>query len=146
MNYSIAPIYDNGATLFPGIRMVISDYIDSSKRYAFLYDRVYTFPASLFMIERPDRPYRTNYAEMFSDIRINKVFASRVKSFRNKYSVNDVFLKMLTICKSFDLSNLDYWYKRFYTEIVTLRYACIVKRSDFDKAYKQVEDWLNGKK
>ena len=145
VNYSIAPIYDNGATLFPGVSMVISDYIDSNKRRDFLYDRVYTFPASLFMMERPDRPYRTNYAEMFSDLRFNKVFAGRVKFFKEKYSINDIFLKMFRVCASSDLSNLGHWYKRFYTEIVTLRYACIVKRSDFDKVYKQVEGWLNGK-
>lgn len=142
--YRIAPLYDNGACLYPNVDKVIHLYTDLRSREKFLRDRVFTFPASLFMIEKPDRCYRTNYFEMFSDLRINRVFAERVKRLRGMFSDADIFKYIWNICvNDSNLINLDLVYKRFYTQIVTLRYMCIVNRRDFYKSYKLTESWLS---
>jgi len=138
-NYKIAPLYDNGAGLFPGINKSIGQYINIETRKQFLYDRVFVFPASLFKIRKSDKAYRSNYAEMFSDLRINKIFAQQVKEIRRKIGYKRLYYLMHTICSDLPL---DYCYKRFYIEIVTLRYMCIVLRLDFDKSYKELEEAL----
>ena len=142
-SYKIAPIYDNGASLFPNVDRVIKSYVSVEHREEFLRERVFKFPASLFMIERPDRCYRTNYYEMFSDLRINHIFANRVRYFREHVSNAQVFKYAYNMCfNDKDLVDLDFAYKRFYVQIITLRYMCIINREDFHKSYMLVESWL----
>lgn len=138
-SYKFAPLYDNGAGLFPNVNESISEYIDIETRKKFLYDRVFTFPDSLFKIKRNGRTYRTNYYDMFSDLRINKIFAERVKLIRDRFSYKDIFY---IVCKIVSNIDIQYMYKRFYIEIVTLRYACIIQRKDFDKVYSEIERYL----
>lgn len=133
-NYYPAPIYDNGACLFPDVNRAISGYINN--RESFLYDRIFIFPASLFKVRRSDRCYRTNYYEMYSDLRINKLFASRVKRIRSLYSYKDIFRIISGIVFNIPIDNI---YKRFYIEIVTLRYMCIIERRDFNKSLVLLE-------
>lgn len=137
--YVFAPLYDNGAGLYPGVSLVINDYINMTTRQKFLYDRVFVFPASLFKIKKPDRTYRSNYAEMFADLRINKIFAQRVKYFREHISYQQVFDNIYNVCINVPL---DVKYRRFYIEIVSLRYMCIVLRMDFHQSYRTVEGLL----
>lgn len=138
-SYRFAPLYDNGAGLFPGVNKVISSYVNPTTRYNFLKERVFVFPASLFKIRKPDRAYRSNYAEMFKDLRINKVFARQVNYFRSNFSYTDVYKIMQHIVRDIEIP-LEY--SRFYVEIVTLRYACIVLRFNFDEVFKVVERWI----
>lgn len=144
-NYKIAPLYDNGSSLFPDVHKVIKQYESETSRFEFLRQRVYDFPACLLMKEKEDRktkmvrPCRTNYAEMFTDLRINRLFAERVKWIKSGYSDRKIFEIIKTIVIPLPLNAT---FKRFYIEIVTLRYKCIVLREDFDKAYKTVEGWL----
>lgn len=145
VSYRAAPLYDNGSSLFPDVNRVIGQYINNETRKDFLYQRVYAFPACLLMRVREDaktnvtRPFRTNYAEMFSDLRINKIFADRVKRIKCLYSDEWVFNTMRSIVENLPI---DLVYKRFYIEIVTLRYKCIVLREKFNKSYNTVEGWL----
>lgn len=139
ISYKFAPLYDNGASLFPNVNNVINQYLDSSLRYKFLKDRIYVFPASLFKVRKPDRSYRSNYAEMFQDLRINKLFAECVRNLRSKFSYKQIFMLIQGIVIKVDL---PVYYQRFYIEIVTLRYMCIVLKKDFDRAYKEVEEML----
>lgn len=76
--YVPAPLYDNGSSLFPGVYGVISDYVSKQTRKDFLYQRVRQFPASVFKVRRPDRAYRTNFYEMFSDLRVNRILQSEL--------------------------------------------------------------------
>lgn len=138
-NYKIAPIYDNGACLFPDINLKINEYIFSDKK-DFLWDRIEKFPASLFKVQRKDRSYRTNYYEMFSDLRVNKTFSELVKGVRTNLSYTMVFNLMYNIV--FPIGSLNIAYKRFFIEIVTLRYMCIVLRMDFNSSYNIVEGLL----
>ena len=139
VNYRIAPIYDNGACLFPDINLKIEEYINSDKK-DFLWDRIEKFPASLFKIQRKDRSYRTNYYEMFSDLRFNRTFAKLVKNLKSNLSYFDVFNNISSVV--LNIESLDVAYKRFFIEIVTLRYMCIVLRMNYDRAYNIVEDLL----
>lgn len=134
--YKPAPIYDNGSSLFPNVLKVFIEYLDKDTRKKFLYDRIYTFPASLFMIKKPDRPYRTNYAKMLSDLRFNTIMANEVYKFRNIGWIT-VFENMKNIVNPL---NIDIFLKRFYIEIVTMRYRCIVCKDKLNKTYKELED------
>ena len=134
--YTFAPLYDNGAGLYPGVALVIDDYMHTASRKKFLYDRGVVFPASLFKIKKSDRSYRSNYAEMFSDLRINQIFAQQVRYFREHFSYQQIFDTMKNVCTGVPL---EMKYRRFYIEIVTLRYMCIVLRMDFDQSYQTLE-------
>lgn len=139
--YRFAPLYDNGAGLFPGVNKVIHQYKDVTTRKKFLYDRVFIFPASLFKIRKPDRSYRSNCAEMFKDLRINRVFAQRVSLLKKNTNPQQVLNLMNEICSTVPLAME---YKRFYAEIVTLRYMCIILRQNFERSYQWVEEALKG--
>lgn len=139
--YKFAPLYDNGAGLYPSVNKVIGQYVSVDTRKQFVYDRTYIFPASLFKIRKSGRSYRSNYAEMFADLRINRVFAGQVEVFKSSISYERVFATMENVCKTLPL---QWEYRRFYIEIVTLRYMCIVLRLDFEKSYKWVEGALEG--
>mgnify|MGYP001046233247 CR=1 FL=1 len=69
INYSFAPLYDNGGCLFPDVNKQINNFLVDKK--SFLESRIFTFPASLFQLRRVIRnkesDYRTNYYEMFSE-------------------------------------------------------------------------------
>lgn len=144
--YSIAPLYDNGASLFPNVNSVISEYEDGTKRYKFIYDRVYIFPASLFKIRKTDRSYRSNYSEMFKNLRFSKTFASRVKNIDSRYGYKDIYSIIRHIVLSIPDEILGVNYKRFYIHVVVMRFMCIVKRLDFKKSYDIVEGMLNNEK
>ena len=137
--YKFAPIYDNGACLFPDINLKIAEYVNEDRKN-FLWDRIEKFPASLFKIKRSDRAYRTNYYEMFSDLRFNRIFAKLVKNLKSNLSYFDVFNNISSVV--FNIESLDVVYKRFFIEIVTLRYMCIILRMNYDKAYNIVENLL----
>lgn len=140
-SYKPAPLYDNGACLYPNVNKVIHQYINEDTRYRFLYDRVFTFPASLLKIKKPDRTYRTNYAEMFRDLNINKTFASQTAWIKNNFTYKTIFRIIRDIVS--DINSLNEIYKRFYVEIVTLRYMCIVLQLDFEPSYNTVERMCN---
>jgi hypothetical protein len=78
---------------------------------------------------------------MFGDLRVNKIFAEQVnqikKNISYEYVINSVYKIVLPL-------QIDNTLKRFYMEIITLRYMCIILRYDFKKAYKIVEGLLNG--
>lgn len=142
----LAPLYDNGSSLFPDVYKVINQYAsDFESRKEFMYDRVYKFPACLLMEIRKDtstnrlRAFRTNYAQVLKDLRKYRILAAMVKRLKEKYTDKDIFNIMQGIVRDIPLNNI---YKRFYIEIVTLRFKCLILRQDFDKAYKQVEGWL----
>lgn len=142
INYSFAPLYDNGGCLFPDVNKQINNFLVDKK--SFLESRIFTFPASLFQLRRVIRnkesDYRTNYYEMFSDLRINKVFAERVRYFKSRYSYLDIFNIICSIVRPLGLS---YEYTLFYIMITCLRYMCIVLRMDYNKAYNVVEGLIN---
>ena len=73
---------------------------------------------------------------MFSDLRTHKLLAQQVRQIKEKVSYRQVFDTMQVICKTVPL---EVYYRRFYIEITTLRYMCIILRLDFDKSYNLLE-------
>jgi hypothetical protein len=140
--YIIAPMYDNGSSLFPGVYKTIKSYKDVTKRKEFLYERTFTFPASLFKVKRPDRSYRSNFYEMFTDLSINNTFKDRVMDIRKRIGCSDIIKITMDIVNEIPIDKI---YKRFYIEIIALRYMCIVCQENFDETYdkleKELEQW-----
>ncbi len=135
-DYIPAPIYDNGASLFPGIANAIEKLQVDRKQ--FFYDRVFVFPASLFKVAKSDRSYRTNYYDIFSNLRMNKIFAEEVHRIQDEYSHEEIFNIITRIVNTVEIP-VDNRIKQFWIEIVTLRYMCIIKRVDFKRAFDEVE-------
>lgn len=140
LSMRLAPVYDNNACLFPSVSQMMHLYASAETRRGFLWERVYKFPASMFKMKRSDETRKTNFAEMFADLRVSKDFAVRVKYYRASYTAARIFSTIQGIAATLPLSAE---YKRFYIEIVTLRYMCIVLRVDFNVAYAEVERWLS---
>lgn len=137
-SYTPAPIYDNGASLFPDICKRIYEYSESlrtNKEMQFIADRAEKFPASIFMMERANGEIkRTNYYEMLSDLRVNKILASEVKNIREKVGFSQIYeaiFREVSKVRQF----IPYEYRRFYIMIVCVRYLHIVERRSIKESY-----------
>lgn len=140
MGYTIAPIFDNGGSLFPGVAKVLGIYKDANARAAFLRERIFTFPASLFKMEQFEAcSKRTNYYEMLGCTEFDPIFESCVQQMRKKFTLQQVYHAIKGVVKDLPISST---LKRFYIEIVVLRYACIIQRAQFDEVYPKVEELI----
>ena len=135
-----SPLYDNGAGLFPGVYSHLSSYEDDS--YTFIKERVYEFPASLFLIYRDDkqRNCRTNYYQIISQgvFEYDLIYSKCLAKVRD-ISKHTVWLAMYNLVSELDL---DPRLKKFYVEIVFMRYCCIILNEDFDDNFNYIEDLL----
>lgn len=136
--YKPAPIYDNGGSLFPGIESRMAEYIallKQGKEYKFIAERSERFPASLFQMERADgQNRRTNYYEILSDLRINKVLAAEVRNIREKVGFNRVYEAAIRAVAS--VKGIIPWeYRRFYVLIICTRYLHMVERKSIKESY-----------
>lgn len=134
--YIEAPIYDNGASLFPNVNRVWQQYLDNEEE--FLHKRVYVIPACLLKRKRDTGEYkRTNYYEMFNDTTWNSLFNETYHRIIDNYSCGDIFNLIVKTVESSSLIPKDL--KIFYIKIVYMRYACILKRLDFSIAYENLK-------
>jgi hypothetical protein len=138
----MAPIYDNGDSLFPSVNTVIDGYMDNQTRYQFLYDRVFTFPDSSFKVKKSDRAHRSNYFDVLGNTDEHSLLGKRANLIRSKFNYKDVFNIIKGIV---DDTKLGPEYRRFYVEIVALRYMCLVLQLNFENSYVVMEDLLDGK-
>ena len=134
--YMPAPLFDNGASLFPGVNKVISQMYTDKRQ--FLYDRIYIFPASLFKVEKADRTYKTNYGEILRATQFNEMLTRQLNGLRKRYSVEYVFKSIYEIVQTLP-NTVPTDIRLFWIEIVTLRYLCLIHQVDFDKALDLVE-------
>lgn len=138
--YIPAPIYDNGASLFPDLATKINEYeraLMENKEYIFIEQRAEKFPASLFQMERKTGEIkRTNYYEMLSDLRWNRTLAQEVKSMREKVGFSQVYESIFrAVSDAKDM--IPYAYKRFYILIVCTRYLHMIERKSIKQSYLQ---------
>lgn len=133
--YRIAPIYDNGSSLYPDVSKKLDLY--KSNRKKFLEERSEKFPASLLCIydDNLKRNRRTNYYEMvgiLDNIEKNLVY-NHIKSIEieNIYNIIKKCCSHKLIPK--DLSN-------FYIDIVCIRYMHIILRMSFEDSYRRLLD------
>lgn len=137
-SYTPAPLYDNGASLFPDLNKRIKEYaiaLKTNKEYKFIENRAEKFPASLFMMERNNGEIkRTNYYEILSDLRINKLLAHEVREIREKVGFNQIYesiFREVSEVRHF----MKYEYRRFYIVIVCVRYLHIIERKSIKDSY-----------
>jgi hypothetical protein len=144
--YRPAPIYDNGASLFPDISLKIDEYIqcvNNGTEYRFIEQRSEKFPASLFQIESPDgKTRRTNYNEILSDLRINKTLAYEVKTLKEKAGFNQIYEDIIR-CVADVKEVIPKEYRRFYIVITCTRYLHLIERKSIKESYKQTIRRLN---
>lgn len=132
-----APIYDNGACLFPDVNKKIHEFPENEAK--FLFERSEKFPASLFMMERPDNSVkRTNYYEMFGDLRINRVLAREVRSLKQNIGYAGIRTAITKVVNELG-DYLPDIYKKFYIEIVCMRYLHIIERKSLEASYKIIK-------
>lgn len=131
--YRPAPIYDNGATLFPDINRHINEVFD----YTFFKDRTLTFPASIIQqySKEEKRNKRTNYKQIFSNLSRYSDLGIALLEFNANVDYTKIVNSITLILK--DLS-IDVKYKVFYKTIICLRYLVLIKGLDFDTAYEIV--------
>jgi hypothetical protein len=139
--YLIAPIYDNRYSLFPDVCRSINQFeVDEFK---FLSDRSERFPASMFRVDDINKGTRkTNYYEIIGDRNISSLLNSRLDYFRNNLGIETIYKNIVLVVN--DISDfIPEIYKRFYIEIVCMRYLHIIERLSIEDSYKEVRRLIN---
>ncbi len=133
-SYSLAPIYDNGSSLFPNVTQNLSEFAINEKK--FLFDRAERFPASLLMIwsSKENRTKRTNYYEYIGKCTKDKYALKAYELLKQKgtKSISDA------IKKASSSPLIPDELRRFFIDIVIMRYAHIILRLDLEDSYKEV--------
>lgn len=131
--YRFAPIYDNGACLFPDVGIKLDSYIKN--REQFLIERAEKFPASLLMrySEEEHRYKRTNYYAVLGSIKCEEM-KQAIEEF--KAISEDTVRSAIVSAVSSEL--IPPLCKRFYVDIVMLRYLHIVHRVPLNEAVRRV--------
>lgn len=132
--YKISKIYDNGASLFPNVNDKIDEYKRDRKK--FLFERCEKFPASLLMVydKKEGRNKRTNYYEYVGNYKQYKemeIAYNKIKSF----GLERVY-EAIKNASSSKLIPVDL--RRFYIDIVCIRYMHIIERLDFEESYRRL--------
>lgn len=137
--YRMAPIYDNGSSLFPDVERQIGNYVNHIKEgteLKFISERAEKFPASLFQIETSDgKTRRTNYNEILSDLRINKTLAFQVRSIKENVGFEAVYRNTYQILQE-AREFIPGIYVRFYLIIICVRYLHLIERKSIEKSYE----------
>ena len=137
--YKMAPLFDNGGSLYPGVLNVIDQY--STDRKTFLHERIFTVPASLFKIQEPDRTHRTNYYEILSS-HFNSTLDQQLDYFRSTFTYDNIYDKISELVFSVDI-NLPINVHLFWVEVTTLRYMCLILQMDFEEAFSIIDRRLH---
>lgn len=114
--YSLAPIFDNGSSLFPQLvnedemKLILSDENE-------LNERVYKFPTS--QIKLNDK--KSSYFEVISSLKFNEINKSLLNIYP-KINLN----KINSLINSLNISNI---HKQFYKRMIEERFNKIIKYS-----------------
>lgn len=134
--YRITKIYDNGASLFPNVNNKMNEYRKDRKN--FLFERCEKFPASLLMIydEKEKRNKRTNYYEYIGNYKKYKEMEIAYNKIKN------IGLKKIydTIKAASNNELIPELLRKFYIDIVCIRYMHIIERLNFDECYRRLLD------
>lgn len=121
----LAPIFDNGSSLFPDVDL--SDW----KHPEFLKDRVFKLPVSQFKMWKPgilDRPMRTNFYEIIRDFHYE--FEDELTVVRNL-----PFKKLLEQSIVGVPEEVAAWFRC----IVECRFRTLILGEDFDSVWRYVQ-------
>lgn len=120
----IAPIFDNGASLFPDVDLT------NWKNYDFIKERVFIRPGSQLKMWKPeytDRPMRTNYWET-------------IQLFHEEFTDELNRVKQLD-CESLikrSIIDVPLAYKEWFHAIIWFRFQCLILGRDFDEVWEEV--------
>lgn len=128
--YYPAPLYDNGGSLYPGIFKVIHEF----PSLKFMSDRTYIFPASLLLVEKGDRAYRTNYYDILSNTQ-NVDLLNVIADLKSRFSWKDIATIAFNIIKPLDIEPK---LKEFWSEIIPIRYRCLIELEPIEPVYDEV--------
>lgn len=137
--YRFAPLFDNGGSLFPNVNRTISEYRDAEARRKFIYERVYIFPASVFRMKFEDTYKKTNYEHVIHDMAEDTEFKQQLSRLKSTLTVGKLGRTVEEVVKSLEV---DEYIKRFWVEIVVMRYCCLILRRGFDETYTALEQIL----
>lgn len=124
----LAPIFDNGSSLFPDVNL--TNWND----YDFIYDRVFKLPGSQLKMWKEgieDRPMRTNYYEIISQY--SEEFSDELDMVR-ALDFNLTMKRALT-----DVPDFCYdWFKT----IAKFRFECLINGREFNHVWEDYQnDW-----
>ena len=122
--YKMAPLFDNGASLFPDISRVFHLY--AKDKVSFLLDRCEKFPASLLCDKVEGVVKRTNFYYFINSKNLSKYpdLKESLSLFRG-IGIDGVYS---AISSAVDNNLIPSELKRFYIEIVCCRYLHIIHR------------------
>lgn len=142
-----APLFDNGASLFPDLGKRIGDYKNSiacGTERQFIAERSEKFPAQQFQMKRIDGTIKkTNFYETFSNIDKYDILKRETDNIKNQIGFDKLFNIAYNLVVT--TSEIPQIYKRFYVIIVCVRYLHIIERMDIDKAYDITMSKLGGR-
>lgn len=118
--YRIAPLYDNGASLFPSVIPKLGAY--KRNKFKFLYERCEKFPACLIK----DEGKRTNYYYFVNKKNLQR-FDLMYEAYKRFKSIG-VFAVKDAIVKAVSHHLIPDDLKEFYKNIVIMRYLHIIDR------------------
>lgn len=132
--YRIAPIYDNGSSLFSDVKVKLNEYIKDRRK--FLEERCEKFPASLLCVydDNLKRIKRTNYYEIVglnTNSPEKNLAYNKIKSF----GIQKIYDIISTICNN---EYIDKTLSQFYVDIICIRYMHIILRLDFAECYRRL--------
>lgn len=125
----MAPIFDNGASLFPDVDLT------NCYTYDFVKMRVYTLPGSQLKMWKPgveDRPMRTNYYEIIRDY--HDVFSDELDSLRQLDIDNLIEQSIIYVPEE---------YAAWFKTIIKFRYECLIMGRDYDSVWEDYNDRCN---
>lgn len=135
--WSMAPIFDNGGSLFSEVHKVIDTFSLSNKE--FLIERCETFPASVFCVKDSDRVRRSNFYEEIGNIQ-SGIEHELLISFKQKLiNFEETVFEELNCISRF----LPAKYYDFYFAIILMRMYHIIFRYDFDESYEKTISVIN---
>lgn len=109
--YRFAPIFDNGAALFPRA-------VDATLTEDWMRERIYTFPNSKIMFN--DKRERSSYYNVLKD---NEIFCDIVSAI-----TDDKIYNAFAFIETAPISD---YLKTLYKTVIWYRYKCLLKREDF---------------
>lgn len=128
--YRVAPLYDNGACLFPDIMANVNEYDKDKKK--FILQRAEQYPACLFRdIDENGQMRRTNYYRFINEINLKKYkHMNEIYEVFKSIDVKDV---ELAIDSAVDHNLLPEVLKLIYKQIVVARFMHNIYRVSLDE-------------
>ena len=152
----VAPIYDNGGSLFPGVEKYIEEMKTDEKK--FICDRSGYHPASVLRTMTMTGSKKSNYYKiigMIADEKPDKYdslsdedrkktdfekknmqipeFIQIYNEFKSKYTVDDIADRIKDAVNTVMIEDT---YQRFYKLVTITRYLHIILRKDLDESYE----------